>query len=127
MAAEQARLTYRMGLQLLKDLTDALGLAADLGSRGEADRGRGAGPPRGPGGLGDPLDHRAARRPGSSGSPAGTRSISCPSRNGSSSPCPTGSRPRTRSRETRMHDAGGRGPEGSPVIAIADRGGGGRV
>ena len=30
MAAEQARLTYRMGVHLLKDLTDALGLAADL-------------------------------------------------------------------------------------------------
>ena len=33
MAAEQARLTYRMGLQLLRDLTDALGLAADPGAR----------------------------------------------------------------------------------------------
>ena len=29
LAAEQARLTYRMGLHLLKDLTDALGLAVD--------------------------------------------------------------------------------------------------
>jgi Ion channel len=28
-AAEQAKLTYRMGLQLLRDLTDALGLVAD--------------------------------------------------------------------------------------------------
>ena len=34
MAAEQAKLTYRMGLQLLRDLTDALGLAADLEARG---------------------------------------------------------------------------------------------
>ena len=33
-AAEQAKLTYRMGLHLLKDLTDALGLAADPRSRG---------------------------------------------------------------------------------------------
>jgi hypothetical protein len=33
-AAEQARLTYRMGLRLLSDLTDALGLAADPRRRG---------------------------------------------------------------------------------------------
>jgi hypothetical protein len=33
-AAEQARLTYRMGLRLLNDLTDALGLAVDSGGRG---------------------------------------------------------------------------------------------
>lgn len=33
-AAEQARLTYRMGVHLLKDLTDALGLAADPEGRG---------------------------------------------------------------------------------------------
>jgi hypothetical protein len=33
-AAEQARLTYRLGLRLLTDLTDALGLAADPRSRG---------------------------------------------------------------------------------------------
>jgi hypothetical protein len=32
--AEQAKLTYRMGLHLLKDLTDALGLAPDPRSRG---------------------------------------------------------------------------------------------
>jgi hypothetical protein len=32
-AAEQARLTYRMGLRLLTALTDALGLAADGGCR----------------------------------------------------------------------------------------------
>ena len=34
MPAEQAKLTYRMGLHLLKDLTDALGLAADPQSPG---------------------------------------------------------------------------------------------
>jgi hypothetical protein len=33
-AAEQARLTYRMGLHLLKDLTEALGLANDPRARG---------------------------------------------------------------------------------------------
>jgi hypothetical protein len=32
--AEQAKLTYRMGLHLLKDLTEALGLAADQQGRG---------------------------------------------------------------------------------------------
>ena len=34
MAAEQARLTYRMGLHLLKDLTEALGITVDPRSRG---------------------------------------------------------------------------------------------
>ena len=34
LSAEQAKLTYRMGLHLLKDLTDALGLAADPQARG---------------------------------------------------------------------------------------------
>ena len=33
LAAEQARLTYRMGLRLLEDLSEALGLSADPGSR----------------------------------------------------------------------------------------------
>jgi hypothetical protein len=32
-AAEQARLTYRMGIRLLKDLTDALGIGVDPGTR----------------------------------------------------------------------------------------------
>jgi hypothetical protein len=34
MAAEQAKLTYRMGLHLLRDLTQALGVAVDPGSLG---------------------------------------------------------------------------------------------
>ena len=39
----KARLTYRMGLHLLKDLTQALAIAVDPRSRGEIDRGRLAG------------------------------------------------------------------------------------
>ena len=57
--AAQARLTYRMGLRLLKDLTDALGIAVDPRVPDEADRGRPAGPRRGLEGFGAHLDPRA--------------------------------------------------------------------
>ncbi len=59
--AEQAKLTYRMGLHLLKDLTDAPGPRGRSPGPGETDRGRCGGPHRRDRGLGNPVDDRAAQ------------------------------------------------------------------